>query len=77
MPELAEELLRLLHEHEPAAEIFLRDLYRAGLIPGARSLRSVTVNGVRHGEPPWPVRLSVVGSKGYAIPGGGEGAAEK
>ena len=68
IPDLAE-LLRLLHEREPAAEIFLRDLYRAGLIPGARSLRSVTVNSVRHGEPPWPLSFSVVGPTGYTIPG--------
>lgn len=43
-----EQLKSLCNEHCPEVLDFLRRLYNAGLIPGARALRSVTVNGIRH-----------------------------
>lgn len=50
----AEQLSALCREHCPQILDVLRNLYNAGLIPGVRALRSITINGVRHGAPVAP-----------------------
>jgi hypothetical protein len=49
-----EQLKALCTEHCPQILDALRNLYNAGLIPGARALHSVTLNGTRHGAPVEP-----------------------
>lgn len=47
-----DDLKPILRDHLPEAIDFLRDLYNAGMIPGARAVRSVTVADRRYGADP-------------------------
>jgi len=49
-----EQLTALCREYGPEILDVLRNLYNAGLVPGARALLSITINGTRHGAPAEP-----------------------
>lgn len=71
---LAEQLKAVCAEHCPQILDALRNVYNAGLIPGARALVSITINGVRHGAPiepgvAFPVeKLAREFKKGKSVP---------